>query len=370
LRFFMIKNSLFTLLAAIAVASLSACGGGEMPTPSTPAGFSVICTDSATKTSLVSQADAQTQCPALAVNSDIVNAVPSSSYAASSEEIAAYSLLNTERNRCGFGMLTQSLSLDAAAKAHADYQIINSLNSHLEDPQAYPMGFTGVTAEDRVLAKGYTGAGHVVDQFVVFNTSDPAQVKTGFGVRGIRSLLNAPYHVGGILSGMRDAGIAVRTKDDVASGGRGIFVQIDTAYKTADGGQLFGATDAKTYPCEGSVGVDWKMSGEVPNPVPGRNLVTNPLGSTVYIAVHEGNTLIISNASMTDVTTGSGVTLRKPVTAANDPYAPCAEGCYKSHQGYIAADAPLAPNTSYSVVVNGSNNGTPFSRSFMFTTGR
>jgi hypothetical protein len=40
-----------------------------------------------------------------------------------------------------------------------------------------------------------------------------------------------------------------------------------------------------------------------------------------------------------------------------------------SHEAYFAADAPMLANTNYSVVINGSNNGQPFSRSFSFTTG-
>lgn len=111
------------------------------------------------------------------------------------------------------------------------------------------------------------------------------------------------------------------------------------------------------------------LDNETPNPVLGRDLATNPLGSSVYIAVHEGQTLAITSASMIKVTTGASVALRPAVTSANDPYAPCASGCYKSHEAYIAADAPLDANAQYQVTVNGTNDGTAFSRTFSFTTG-
>ncbi|MCX8520465.1 MAG: hypothetical protein ORN28_02875 [Rhodoferax sp.] len=37
---------------------------------------------------------------------------------------------------------------------------------------------------------------------------------------------------------------------------------------------------------------------------------------------------------------------------------------FQSHQGYIVADAPLLPNTAYQVLINGTNNGAPFTSEF------
>ena len=72
---------------------------------------------------------------------------------------------------------------------------------------------------------------------------------------------------------------------------------------------------------------------------------------------------------MTNSSAGQAVILRAPVSAANDPYGPCATGCFRPHQAYIAADAPLQANTAYIAMISGTNNGTAFSRSFSFTTG-
>ena len=51
---------------------------------------------------------------------NLVGSVRSSTYAASSEELQAFNRLNAERSQCGFGLLAQSIQLDAAAKAHND----------------------------------------------------------------------------------------------------------------------------------------------------------------------------------------------------------------------------------------------------------
>jgi hypothetical protein len=72
--------------------------------------------------------------------------------------------------------------------------------------------------------------------------------------------------------------------------------------------------------------------------------------------VRFGNTLVISNATMTRVSTDENVTLRAPVK-------------YGANDGYIVADTPMLPNTPYKVTITGTNNGAGFTTSFTFTTG-
>jgi uncharacterized protein YkwD len=296
-----------------------------------------------------------------------VPALVASSYAAGSEELAAFNLLNAERARCGFGTLAQSAQLDAAATGHADYQSLNNLFTHVQDPVAYPSGFTGEVPSDRVAAAGYPGAGVVADEIVRFVG---ATRKDGLGTRGVRDLLSAPYHLRGLMGGYRDVGVSVRSSADVGSSAGGlVYLQINAAYKDGAGPQSLAAGEVSTYPCEGTTGVNRQLRNETPNPVPGRDLAVNPLGAVVYVAVREGNTLRIRSAVMTEVQTGRPVTLRPPVTAGNDPHGPCQEGCFEPHQGYLAADAPLLANAPYQVVLNGSSNGVAFNRVFTFVTG-
>ena len=333
----------FSLLTAAAVATLAACGGGGDGAPTLAPAAS-----------------------APSAGSSIVASVLASTYAPGSEELAAFTLLNAERQRCGFGQLTQSAALDAAAKAHATYQIVNNIVSHFENLSTNPTGFTGADAAARVVAQGYTGAGAVADEIAVIPGTG---IKTGMGESGIRSLLNAPYHLKGLMSGYRDVGISARSNVDAGAGAAAVVLQLDAAYKASVGPQLLARSDVLTYPCEGTTGVDRQLSNETPNPVPGRDLRANPLGSSIYVAVLDGNTLAITSASMLKTFTGQFITLRTPITAANDPLGPCSAGCFKSHQGYIAADAALDANTSYQVSISGTNQGAPFSRTFTFTTG-
>ena len=326
---------------------IAGCGGGGGGDTSTPAA-------------------AATPAPPVSAAPNRAPALLASSYAADSEEQGAFNLLNFERERCGFGTLMQNTQLDAAARGHADYQIINNLLTHVQNRATNPAGFTGTSPADRVQAAGYANAGGVTDEIVgYFGTPR----KTGLGAEGLRGLLSAPYHLRGLVGGYRDVGISVRNNTDLGISSPMVYLQINAAYKASAGPQLLAANSVNTYPCEGSVGVNRQLNNETPNPVPGRDLAVEPLGAVVYIGTREGNRLVIISSSMFEVPTGQLVRLRAPVTAANDPYSPCLEGCFKEHQAYIAADAPMRANTSYQVSVTGTNNGTPFSRTFTFVTG-
>ncbi|MEO6276146.1 MAG: hypothetical protein ABIP34_23400 [Rhodoferax sp.] len=348
-----LSTRLSLLLSAGALALLSACGGGG------GGGAGVDVNGAATVVEV-------TTTPVTPVV--VVPVLVASSYGAGSEELSAFNLLNYERDRCGFGLWAQNTQLDAAAKSHADYQILNSVVSHTETLAA--PGFTGRQPIDRIIARSYTATstatGGVTDEIVAYNGTDS---KTGLGANGIRGLLNAPYHLRGLMGTYRDVGLSVRSSADLATSTPSVYLQIDAAYKTAAGPQVAGSTDINTYPCEGSTGINNKLSNESPNPVPGRDLATSPLGSVVYVAVKEGNTLTISSVRMSQVSNGQAVTLRTPITSTNDPYRGCSEGCFKPNQAYVAADAPLQINTAYQVSVSGGNNTATFTRTFTFTTG-
>ena len=286
------------------------------------------------------------------------------------EDVAAFELLNAERQRCGFGTLLRHASLDAAAKAHADYQAFYGIVDHLEDAATMPVGFSGKLPVDRVLAKGYAARqadiGAVTDEITALVGTAS---KTGLGNSGIRSLLNAPYHLRGLVSGYRDIGLAVRSSTDVGSTKASVYLQIDAAYLASAGPQLFAATEVHTYPCEGTTGANFRLSNESPNPVPGRDLAVNPLGSTVLVTLKPGNRLIVTLSSFTQVSNGQVVPTRAPVGSNNDPYRGCFEGCFTANEAYIAADAPMLANTAYRVNLTGTNSGVPFSNAFTFTTG-
>lgn len=336
----MTKRTLSAVAAASALALLAACGGGGDETAAATPGDTTIPSTPAD-------------------DSSMVEAILTPSYAASSEEYAAYRLLNNERVRCGFGSLRQNAQLDQAAQAHADWMILNNLYSHYESA-SYPSGFTGVYPADRASAAGYSTT-YAVGEGIAFGSNG---TKIGRGEAGVRELLAGVYHAIGVLQPMKDIGISVREPADV--GASTVIVPTEIVTGTKDGYQLLAADAVVTYPCDGTAGVDYALEDEEPNPVPGRNLSTQPLGHPVTVMARYGQVLVINTASMHRVSDGAEVVLRAPVTGDSDPNGRLANA---PQIGYVLPDAPLQPQTSYRVSISGTNNGAAFQKTFTFTTG-
>jgi uncharacterized protein YkwD len=302
----------------------------------------------------------------LAIASTLVLSACGGSDPSESEEFTAFELLNAERTRCGFGTLAQNAQLDTAARGHADYQALHDIFTHEQDFSLFPQGFTGVRPIDRVTAAGYASAGAVADETVRFSGTVH---KTGLGSRAVRDLLGAPYHLRGLMGDYRDVGIAVRSSSDVGSTARRVVVQINAAYTRTGGPQLAAQDAIRTYPCEGTSNVNWRLRNEIPDPIPGRDLAVQPLGPVIYVSGRQGAVIAVTGASMIEEATGRSIPLRPAVTADNDPYRFCEEGCFQSHEAYLAADTPVEPNNRYRVTVDGSIGGLAFRRQFDFVTG-
>lgn len=334
------------LLTATVLAALTACGGGGGGGDSAAAPTPPVT-------------------PAPVVVSTIVTTVPAPVYTAASEELAAINLLNAERSRCGFGKVAEKATLNAAALAHANWSLINNYYGHFESATV-PSGFTGVSPKDRATAAGYRSVD--VTETLVGSTGQASI--TGFGEGSARGLMSLPYHLFGMMSPYKEVGISIRSVSSVTplvANGLSRVAVYDFGVATGDDFQTVDATTVLTYPCEGVAGVNYRVTGEFPNPVPGRDLAVNPLGHPILIMVRKDQTLAITSASLVDIATGLPVTLRAPVTASNDPNG--IFGPYGNYMGYIAPDAPLAQNSRYQATINGTNNGTPFSRTFTFSTG-
>lgn len=333
-----------TILVLTAIFAIVACGGGGgSSTSKNPV------TGSGTGSGVTSYS-------ASTLTSSLVTSVSPSTYTAGSEEESAFNLMNAERQACGFGLLEQNSNLDQSAKGHADWLLINNYTGHYQ--VSGTPGFTGVAPNDRTLAAGYANA---YGGEVEFDRSPTG--KSTMGAYGIRALLNAPYHAIGMISGHTQVGVSVRDSTDTATSQNRTVVNVDFGYKPSIGVQAFAPNEIKTYPCQGSTGVHYSLTNESPNPIPGRNLATNPLGSTIMILLNPNQILKITSVSMTDLNTGTPVTMRTPTDQTNDQ-----NFILTQNEAFVSADAPLSPNTSYQVTVTGNNGATPFSRTFTFTT--
>lgn len=284
----------------------------------------------------------------------IISTVPASTYV--DEDLKAFNLLNAERDRCGFGKLAQNAKLDVMAKGHANWLSVNRTLSHFQVLGS--QAFTGVSYADRASGAGYGP------------NPDLSEVAGGFLVtenesRGIRGLLNAPYHELAVLRGFREVGIGITPMlngdPEFQPGSQKIVVNYGTL--PPDSAQTATANTVRTYPCDGSTGVERALRGEFPSPVPGRNLGALPLGTSIAVVGDVGKQMTITSATMTGPN-GVAVVLRAPSNSLTDPN----QGYVRMNEAYVSADAPLATSTTYQVFVTGTNGAMPFSRSFSFTT--
>lgn len=273
------------------------------------------------------------------------------------ERLAAFNRLNEIRLSAGLGMLAQSMAMDQAAQAHAEWMIAN--NSFTHEEIAGTPGFTGVNWARRDEAFGY----------VPIEGSE-VMAALVHGAQGVDVLINGVYHRAGMLAFEPvDIGIgrSIATATNVS-----MPLVMDMTRPGTDVTRGVGQ-DAQTsihgveiWPVDGARGVPLQLGLEYPNPVPGQDVLS--LGTPASITVAESKTIASVSFVMTNNSTGAAVPIRI-LTNTNDPN-------FLVPESFIAAIplAVLAPNTTYKVDFSGSAVERAFgatetiNRSWAFTT--
>ena len=85
-------------------------------------------------------------------------------------------------------------------------------------------------------------------------------------------------------------------------------------------------------------------------------------GAPVVVTAPNGETLVITSASVTPV--GGGVVPVVVLTADTDP-----QKFLRKSDAFVIPPSTLAPNTSYRVQISGTVAGVPFNKDFTFKTG-
>jgi uncharacterized protein YkwD len=277
---------------------------------------------------------------------------------------AVFELLNAERTRCGFSALKRHATLDSAARNHARWILLNWTSSHTESPNT--PGFTGLDFGDRVDQVGGYYWGSLAE---ILNTNFNSFVSLDwkeFGKTGMRSLMSAPFHMAGAFAPNHDVGISIAlSADDPTADVRQTRKGYALVLEFADVPKFVGTQNQQflTYPCDGTTGTVTRLSNETPNPVPGRNLSTNPVGQPIMIVAGKKEKLTVTTATMTDAKNNNIVTLPL-LTHANDANKMVAEDT-----AFLIPDKPLSSNASYTVTLRGTSGQTPFDRTFTFSTG-
>ena len=352
--------------------------------------FSAICTDLTAKTSTTSQAAANALCPI-----GVVTTVSAPSY--KDEKLDALNQLNADRAQCGFGKLQQNAKLDVAAQGHADWLAANPFHAttHVQDPSTGKGTVTGVQGDDRIQNAGYVPSPWV-DYLGTYSMGEVIGVPSWGNIwtcpncinnasygntelsarNGVRQLYSSIYHLVGILAFDRDVGFGVATGDRSASYGTGFTknVVIDSGTVAGWVRQSIPAESVLTFPCQG-IAVTPVFRGENPEPFPRRGSTTE-YGQPVYVMGAEGTTLTI-NPTTSSITPAGGVPVATTIFSTTvDPLGPNDGRNIKSHQIFLVPTQRLLDNTTYTVIINGTNTGMvsnanptgAFYRTFTFNT--
>ena len=332
-------------------AALTACGGGGG--------------DASNATSAPNATEPSQQ----AIIPIILNVAPGS-YAANSQELKIFDLINLERNRCGFGKIAQDLNLDKAASMHTKYLIENNEYSHSET-MGKPF-FSGVNSQNRTSAAGFAGSSIGEGLAASFYRQNEEQ-KSKSGELNVKNLLSAPFHALSLLSPRQNVGIGHGFQQE------GEFERHTTTLNygtpsTSNGLSIIQdlpKNDVLTYPCEGTVNVERGLFGEVPSPYPNRDLNVNPIGASIYLAAKSGSNITVTSYELLNVATNKKESLLTPRYGDKEIY-PGTNSKFDSanlmNWVFIAPDKILDQKTSYQAIIKGTVSGKDFTKSLTFTT--
>ncbi|BAP87357.1 putative uncharacterized protein [Burkholderiales bacterium GJ-E10] len=331
-----LMNHIRVILAVSLVAILTACGGGGGSSPTTTAA------SSSTPTTTAAPSD--------------VGTLTTPTYPAGSEALAAFNQINSFRQTCGFPALDENSKLDTSVANHWNYVNLNggpNVVGHYET-SGNP-GFTGYDPAARATAAGYplATAGEVIA---------PMTTNVG-GSYDITALASVPYHGGVLFGDWAETGIIYQQLSSSA-GAYYEFIEDFGDQSNAPAAPAISQAPL-TYPCQGATNVEREnLAPESPTPYVNGFPANDAPGSWGTPLIVEGNLSDSITLSSVSVTGPSGTV---PVSFYDSTTDPNHE--LLSWEAFAIPNAPLAATTTYSVVINGAINGTPFSRSFSFTTG-
>lgn len=368
-------NALFKPSAlCVVVFSLAACGGGESDTGGGAGGgtggtvgaYAVTCPDGALTSSHTSTSDTSNCRAALPAQLQTAAHVPTPTYPAGSEELLAFNEINRVRGECGFGLLKQDTRLDAAAQAHTLYVRSNveyggRMDAYGHYERSDYLNYTGYSPSDRALYHNY-GAG----------VTEVGNSGSSSGVADVRTLLQASYHVNGVLFSGNDVGL---DKQPASTwGGGGFFA--NPGYLTEAQRNYLASGQVAQFPCNTATVVALTHSAETPNPMQGSGRSLNSYGSPLVIASRADTKLYIDSWALSYMNGATSVSQPAAAngirTKDND-----ASNTMYDHQGFFIPDQALKGNANYTSVVSGrirevGSNGLylyrPFTKTVTFRT--
>jgi hypothetical protein len=322
-----------TTFAIAALLALAACGGGGGG-GSSGTGAAAPASGASTPSTTSTATSANVSTP---------------QYAAGTAQLAAFNLLNQERQQCGFPALVENTQLDSAASAHAQYMGENG-GTVTDTEVSGNTGFTGETYVARAAHFGYPQTVYVGGVSAGYYTN-ATLTNAQYGQNLVYEWLGGVYHIAIAVWPVTSVGVGIN--QTIFSG----FPEIQGSLTIANM-QPMTTSGPLTFPCQGVTGIAYEEGGESPTPPN----TSGAFGTPVAVAGNATDTVVLQSGTMTD--TSSNVINLQVLNSSNDP-----NKLLPANEAVAYPAAPLAPNTTYTVSLTGTYNGTPFSRSFSFTTG-
>ncbi|MEI7297417.1 CAP domain-containing protein [Paraburkholderia tropica] len=270
-------------------------------------------------------------------------------YAANSAQLAVFNTINTQRQQCGFPALTENTVLDQAAQAHASYMGQNG-GTVTDTEVAGNPGFTGVTYTDRAAAAGFPAASVAGGVSAGFYTN-ATLTETAYGEQIAAGWAAGVYHIALTVLPITQVGVGW---NELSYNG---YPEIQSTV-TMGSMQKLAGTLPLTYPCEGTTDVPYQVAGE--SPVPPNT--SGAWGAAIGIEANPGDTIRITSGTLSD-TSGNVVALQVLDSSTDTT------GLIKAYEGRAYPAVALSKSTTYTATINGTWNGTAFTRTFRYTTG-
>jgi len=348
------QNLTRTALAASLslTALLAACGGGGgggAPTNTSNASNGAPI-GSTTSTSTAS-----------AIPAGTTQATPT--YAQGSIQLAMFNQVNAYRQQCGFPAVQQNTLLDQAAQNHAQYMVDNGNKPTDSEVQGNP-GFTGVSYQDRATYVGWPTASYATGGTTGWYNYDYTTntagtlTNTQWGQALVNSWASGVYHQALIDWPFNVMGFGVSTTTSQSF--QLALASESIAFDWSNPNDISANAAPLTFPCQGVTGIPYGLAGEVPMPP---NTSSKGFGTPISVIGRLNDTVILTSATLVNTATGEQITLNI-LNASNDP-----NKLLPNYQASAYPASPLAPNTTYQANLSGTINGTPFTRTFTFTTG-
>jgi VCBS repeat-containing protein len=291
------------------------------------------------------------------------------------EKLAVFNRLNDDRARCGFGKVAQSVLLDKAAQAHADYLALNKSNSTQYETQGL-LGYLGFDPSARLTAFGYKYSywSEIISQ-QIWGASYAGSIyglTEKSAINNLRILYGTVYHLAGAMRFSTDMGIGIARFSQDAKGtsnAKMLVIDLTVPEPMSPLGQQIASDALVTFPCQGISGVNPIFSGEDPDPFPDLDWENTPYGHPIYLMGATGSTLSLTSGSIT-LRGGASVPVTV-LTKDNDP-----QLRLFGNQIFLVPTQRLADNSTYDVQLTGTHSGMvnvknptgTFSRAFSFTT--